>query len=163
MIKPSPGSRALRRGRYSSQDLVYSITKCTRERIPILIWNGIGNQESHPIAKCLRRLCDERVWRCLGYVLMPDHIHAVIQLEAGDLSASVGRFAQLSTSLVNQARGHKGPFWQTGFYDHALRADEPLHEHLHYMRNNPVRAGLVAHPEEWPYQEILPAWGELAG
>jgi hypothetical protein len=43
-------------------------------------------------------------------------------------------------------------FWQPGFFDHLLRHDESYAEKWDYVWRNPVRAGLVAKPEDWPYQ-----------
>jgi putative transposase len=44
------------------------------------------------------------------------------------------------------------PFWQEGFFDHVLRSDESYSQKWNYVRENPVRAGLVKSVEEWPYQ-----------
>ena len=41
--------------------------------------------------------------------------------------------------------------WQRDFFDHRLRGDESYLEKAHYIRMNPVRAGLIKRPEEWPY------------
>ena len=41
--------------------------------------------------------------------------------------------------------------WQDGFFDHVLRDCESYGEKWEYMRMNPVRAGLVVRPEDWPY------------
>ena len=46
---------------------------------------------------------------------------------------------------------HGGIDWQRDFFDHRLRKDEGYTEKAHYIRMNPVRAGLVARPEDWPY------------
>jgi putative transposase len=42
--------------------------------------------------------------------------------------------------------------WQLGCFDRLLRVDESLHEKWLYVRENPVRAGLVEHWKDWPYQ-----------
>jgi hypothetical protein len=42
--------------------------------------------------------------------------------------------------------------WQEGCFDRLLRSDESLSEKWEYLRQNPVRAGLVNDPEDWPYQ-----------
>ncbi len=44
-----------------------------------------------------------------------------------------------------------GVVWQDGFFDHRLRGNESYEEKAHYIRMNPVRAGLVTEPREWPY------------
>jgi putative transposase len=53
--------------------------------------------------------------------------------------------------------GHDKPHWQEGFFDHVLRSGESYAQKWSYVRMNPVRAGLTAAPEEWPFQgEIVP-------
>ena len=53
--------------------------------------------------------------------------------------------------------GEQKPHWQEGFFDHVLRSSESYGEKWEYVRMNPVRAGLCATPEDWPYQgEIVP-------
>ena len=43
------------------------------------------------------------------------------------------------------------PIWQRGFFDHLLRSAESYGQKWNYVRENPVRARLVAKPEDWPY------------
>jgi hypothetical protein len=42
--------------------------------------------------------------------------------------------------------------WQPGFFDHLLRNDESYNRKWEYVRENPVRAGLVSGADDWPYQ-----------
>ena len=48
--------------------------------------------------------------------------------------------------------GVKLRLWQPGFFDHVLRSTEGYSEKWNYVRENPVRAGLVDHATNWPYQ-----------
>ena len=41
--------------------------------------------------------------------------------------------------------------WQREFFDHVLRSSESYSEKWNYVRENPVRAGLAASADEWPY------------
>ena len=43
------------------------------------------------------------------------------------------------------------PHWQKTFFDHLLQSSESYSEKWNYVRENPVRAGLVASTEDWPY------------
>ena len=95
------------------------------------------------------------------YVIMPDHLHFFLRFNA---DITLGRWVaglkrRLSDALVKQGinsaqipgcklRGH----WQPGFFDHLLRTDESYAEKWAYVWKNPVRAGLVRSPEQWPYQ-----------
>jgi hypothetical protein len=51
-----------------------------------------------------------------------------------------------------QLAGQKlSSFWQPGFNDHVLRNDESYAQKWEYVFQNPVRGGLVARAEDWPY------------
>jgi hypothetical protein len=50
--------------------------------------------------------------------------------------------------------------WQPGCFDRLLRSGDSLHEKWLYVQENPVRAGLVQHWEDWPYRH---EFNELAG
>jgi len=58
----------------------------------------------------------------------------------------------LSKDKTYACRCPKARFWQPGFFDHVLRSDESYAEKWNYVRDNPVRAGLVKAADDWPYQ-----------
>jgi putative transposase len=47
--------------------------------------------------------------------------------------------------------GIAAPHWQNDFFDHVLRSQELYEEKWHYVRENPVRAGLVKQWQDWPF------------
>ena len=86
------------------------------------------------------------------YVLMPDHFHVCV---CGPAEFSLGQWVRmLKTALGRKLHelGHKPEFWQRGFFDHLVRNLESYAEKWEYVRQNPVRAGLVSRAEDWPYQ-----------
>ena len=54
-------------------------------------------------------------------------------------------------SKTLRMQGVLPPHWQKGFFDHILRGEESYSTKWEYVRENPVRAGLVTCPEDWPY------------
>jgi len=87
-----------------------------------------------------------------GYCLMPDHIHAIIFPDEETTISEVMRRFKLSTFQQLRHAGHRSsPFWQSRFYDHALRTRREFDDALEYMHWNPVRRGLVADPAAWPW------------
>ena len=88
------------------------------------------------------------------YVVMPDHVHffAAPATEASkDLSSFIGKWKQRTQRRIR--RSTMASFaWQPEFFDHLMRSSESYVEKWEYVRHNPVRAGLVANPEDWPYQ-----------
>ena len=57
----------------------------------------------------------------------------------------------VSARSVNKLLGGSGPVWQDESFDHVLRSDESFAEKLDYIRQNPVRGGLVKRAEEYPW------------
>ena len=91
------------------------------------------------------------------YVIMPDHIHLFVGLTD---SAKLTTWVQATKAVLGKELLHSGyqkPHWQRGFFDHLLRSSESYEQKWEYVRLNPVRKGLCARPEDWPYQgEITP-------
>jgi len=83
------------------------------------------------------------------YVIMPDHVHLFVR--GGDrsftLSSWMGGLKRAMCVALKSPR-----LWQPGFFDHIVRSDESYAEKWNYVRNNPVRAGLVATAGQWPYE-----------
>ena len=82
------------------------------------------------------------------FVIMPDHIHALItptdaiSLERAEQFIKGGFSFRLKSSL---------PVWQPSFTNHRIRDDEDCDRHREYIWSNPVRAGLVAKAEDYLY------------
>jgi len=100
---------------------------------------------------------------CVGFVVMPDHVHAIVWFPIpGQLSLFIQQWKRLSShqirrlvhgKLVRYAEkiGDADPFWQAKYYPFNLYSEEKVREKLTYMHENPVRAGLVAKPCDWAY------------
>jgi REP element-mobilizing transposase RayT len=90
--------------------------------------------------------------RMLAWVLMPDHVHWLLQMGPQDrLETVVNRLKSGSARVVNRALGRQGALWARGFHDHALRAEENLREVARYVIANPVRAGIVQRVGDYPF------------
>jgi REP element-mobilizing transposase RayT len=87
---------------------------------------------------------------------MPDHWHGLVELDEGaELSRVMQRFKGVLSRRIGQCMDLNGPLWMHGYHDHALRQDESYRTVARYIIANPVRAGLVSHPYDWPYWD---AW-----
>jgi len=133
-----PRSHALRKGRYSRANLIYVVTAVCADRKPL--FNSFTNARA--LINSLRQA--EASAKTLCFVVMPDHLHWMLQLKEGaQLSATV-RFVKARTSRILQSRWPgAGTVWQRGFHDHAVRSDEDLKVLARYIVANPVRAGLA--------------------
>ena len=85
-----------------------------------------------------------------GYVLMPDHWHALIWTgHPLTISQVVHDVKKVAARRLHARRGTEGPVWQHQFWDRFVRHEKEFDARLDYMHLNPVRKGLVARPEEW--------------
>jgi putative transposase len=101
--------------------------------------------------------------RCVGFVLMPDHVHAIVWFpQPSQLglfmkqwkqrsSFSLKRFQRSELAGYGAAIGKEDPFWQRKYYAFHIHSREKLEEKLHYMHMNPVRSGLVERAVEWSW------------
>lgn len=79
----------------------------------------------------------------------PNHVHLVLVPAREDgLSATLGPAHRRYTWEINQREGWRGFLWQGRFASFPMEEGH-LHACLRYVELNPVRAGLVARPEDW--------------
>ncbi len=141
----------LRKGRFSQAGREYLITCVTHRRIP---WFT-----RFSLARCLinvfRILEEEQAALWLTWVVMPDHFHALIQLQNKPLSEVVQSIKGRSARNINRLLGRQGKLWQPGFYDYALRKKEDRLQIARYIVANPLRAGLVRSVGEYPHWDSI--------
>jgi putative transposase len=91
---------------------------------------------------------EQRKYQLHEFVVMPDHFHALIT-PAPEISLE--RAAQFVKGGFSFRLKSLYPVWQASFTNHRIRDDEDFKQHREYIRMNPVRAGLVRKPEQYPY------------
>jgi len=158
-----PHQSALRKGRASTPGAWYTVTSCVVDREPRLVLDPFrpARDPGPPtvIIDALRWLHSHGRGFCRGYVVMPDHVHWMIELGVGgDLADVMRSFGRVTARNLNRLQGRSGAVWQKGFYDHQLRDDASRDRHLRYLAENPVRRGYVARWQEWPWTAIYPDW-----
>jgi len=142
-----PGSRSLRTGRCSQNNGIYLITTLTENRIP---WFQVFSF-AHVMCRQIENrkiLSDAEV---LCWVVMPDHIHLLLQLGKVPMHRVINRLKSCSARYLNREIGRSGRFWDHGFHDHALRKQEGVRDAARYIVANPIRAGLVKRYGDYPY------------
>jgi len=86
----------------------------------------------------------------LAFVVMPDHLHWLLQLGVGRSLAQV-----VGTVKAVTSHGLGNRLWQGGFHDHALRRDEELVDTARYVVANPLLAGLVERLGDYPHWDAM--------
>jgi putative transposase len=91
----------------------------------------------------------------LGYVFLPDHFHMIIQ-PTGETNFSQimhslkPNFTKAYKKAIGISSSQNRNIWQKRFWDHVIRDDRDLENHLHYIHYNPVKHGLTTDPRFWP-------------
>ncbi len=141
-----PHGKDLRKGRVSLPRQVYHITTVTFDRQPVFS----DLRPARVLINALREAQARGDATTLAFVIMPDHMHWLLQLEgATALSNVVGAVKAVT------AHGLGGRIWQSGFHDHALRQEEDLAKLARYIVANPLRAGLVQRIGDDPHWDAV--------
>ncbi len=107
----------------------------------------------------IARICEEallyfdgeRYW-LLAWAVMPSHVHVLIETRSGySLAKVVKSWKTFTAGESNRRLQRSGGFWARDYFDRYIRDDRHLLAVTEYIENNPVKAGLVAKAEEWPF------------
>lgn len=95
---------------------------------------------------------DGQRYRLLAWVIMPNHVHVLIETFPGyPLERIVHSWKSYTAKEANKILGRTGEFWQADYFYRYIRDEQHLHNAIHYIHENPVKAGLILRPEEWKF------------
>ncbi len=95
---------------------------------------------------------DEQRYRLLAWVIMPNHVHLLSETLAGyPLPGVVQGWKSVTAKQANDLLDRTGSFWARDYYDRYIRDDHHLAAVVRYIERNPVKAGLVARAQDWPF------------
>jgi putative transposase len=125
----------------------YFLTFCTFERRKLFVTHATVESVR---TQFLRAATDER-FAFLAYCFMPDHVHLLVEGSAdhSDCRRFIRRAKQCSGFHYKKAFAES--LWQRYGYERTLRSDEATLSVARYVLENPVRAGLVARIEDYPF------------
>ena len=98
----------------------------------------------------MRRVMHSRPFGVEAMVVLPDHLHCLWRLPAGDADFS-GRWREIKKAV---SRRFGTPVWQPRFWEHLIRDADDWRRHLDYIHFNPVKHGLAARPAAWPWSSF---------
>jgi REP element-mobilizing transposase RayT len=129
-----------------NEPVVVFLTVCTKDRKPLL---------ARPeVVKLLKdSWCAATSWQVGRFLVMPDHLH--LFCAPGEAPARpLGQWVRYWKTLASRRwpRPEEAPVWQLDFWDTQIRQVAQYGAKWEYVRQNPVRAGLVADPDAWPHQ-----------
>lgn len=114
----------------------------------------LNRPEIHQLLLASWRKADH--WLVGRYVIMADHVHFFCAPRM-EPRTPLKRWMEFWRADVTRNWPHPAekPIWQKDFFDRQLRSGESYREKWMYQFENPVKAGLVVRPEDWPYQGEL--------
>jgi putative transposase len=142
-------SHTLRTGRHSIPGTYYHIVIVTYQRQQILT-NDVAASiifKTFDWLEAQNRL----KWTCI--MVMPDHVHTVIELgEHQTLSKVLHSMKRYTAREINKHLSQNGALWQRSYTDRGIRGgDAALNDTIRYCYANPVRKGIVEAARDYPY------------
>ncbi|KJZ37759.1 REP-associated tyrosine transposase [Pseudomonas fluorescens] len=141
----------LRKARFSESGRIYLLTAVAHQREPVFADWRLGRL----VVDQLRCADETSAVTSLAWVVMPDHLHWLLELHNGTLAELMCRIKSRSSRSINLMRGDGRRLWQRGYYDRALRRDEDLKDAARYIVMNPLRAGLVKRVGDYPLWDAI--------
>jgi putative transposase len=92
---------------------------------------------------------DDRHCRLLAWVIMPNHVHVLVELWTTPMGKLVQAWKKISADFVNARAGRTGRWWQPDYFDRYIRDEAHFHKAVRYIEQNPVKAGLVKKARQW--------------
>ena len=129
-----------------NRTIIVYLTVCTKNRNPVL-----ARREC--VAALKNAWAETDRWIVGRYVVMPEHIHMFCTPGIVEYPP-VKKWVECWKSICATRWPHPGDgkLWQRDCWDRQLRNGESYSEKWEYVRRNPVRAGLVTQPDNWPWQ-----------
>jgi REP element-mobilizing transposase RayT len=144
-----------------AQDARTNSDSILRKRIEHYLDQGYGAcaLRTEPVAnlvqESLLRFDGER-YRLSAWIVMPNHVHLLLTPCAEwSLSQIMKDMKSFTSHEANRILGRRGQFWMEEYFDRYIRDAKHFSNAIAYIENNPVKAGLCARPEEWPFSS---AW-----
>ena len=94
---------------------------------------------------------DGREYRMQAWVVMPNHVHLVVDVWDVPLGKLINGWKGKSSREANKLFGRKGKFWQEDYYDTLIRDEAHLKRAIRYTEQNPVKAFLTKAARDWPW------------
>jgi putative transposase len=138
---------------------IYFFTLTLQDRRSQLLTENI-----EALRAAIRKVQVKHPFNIIAMVVMPDHLHAIWQLPEGDANFSM-RWSLIKagfsralpkTETIADSRQNKRErgIWQRRFWEHVIRDDTDLENHIAYIHFNPVKHGYVQRAADWSYSSI---------
>jgi len=134
--------------RIQAPDVTYHITSRTNGKKLFMK----KKRDHKALCRCLERIRQKYGAKVYGFTPMGNHFHLILKLEDGvNLSQFMCEFKTAYAKHYNTSYHTSGHFWGDRFHSTIVQDDKHMLACLRYIDRNPVKAGLVTHPQNWSY------------
>ncbi|AUH53044.1 transposase [Chromobacterium sp. ATCC 53434] len=134
----------------------------------VALWRRHGNdllvRHVDALREAVRAVKARHPFVIHGWVVLPDHLHCVLELPAEDADFALRwrlikmtfskRIASGESLSSSRTRRKERGIWQRRYWEHRIRDEADLARHLDYLHYNPVKHGHVERVAEWPYSSF---------
>lgn len=150
--------------RANTPGATYFFTVVTYRRRPFLCDPDVRMALREAITKVRKQY----PFRIDGWVLLPDHLHAIWTLPPGNACFPL-RWQQIKRSVTlrcgerlhrtawmteSKTKHRESTLWQRRYWEHQIRDEADFERHMDYLHFNPVKHGLVKRVWDWPYSSF---------
>ena len=129
--------------RFQQAETLHFITFSCFHRLPYLLTPDV----KHAVEIHLEQIRARHSARIYAYVLMPEHVHLLMNEPPGILVAQFLKSFKQTTS--RHLKGDRERFWQARYYDANISGDDERTDVIRYIHRNPVKRGLAEKPEDY--------------
>ena len=121
--------------RFLLDNQCYHVVTTTRDRVPVFLDPDCASL----VIEAVQFVRHERAY-VLAYVVMPEHLHALLVPRDGtSISQVMQSIKGYTARLVNEKLDRRGPLWQRSFYERVIRDEDELNRIRQYIIDNPMR------------------------
>jgi putative transposase len=128
--------------------VIVFVTVCAKNRAPVLATSAMHQS-------LLSAWSAAGHWLIGHYVILPDHIHLFCAPGVYPVRPLLNWVQYWKSLVAKSTAAGADSLWEKNFWDTQLRRSDSYSTKRVYVRNNPVRHGLVSQSEDWPYQGEL--------
>ena len=95
-------------------------------------------------------------YNIIAFTVMPNHVHLLIDHFSNEsLGTLIHSWKSFTAQQINKINNTTGPLWSKDYWDRYIRDEQHLKNAVHYIMNNPVKAGLVNSADDWEFSGVL--------
>lgn len=111
----------------------------------------IARSDYDHFLKLLARVVERFRWRCRAFCLLGTHYHLMVETPDANLASGMHRLNTMYCQAFNRRNGRSGHLLADRYYSVLVTRQSHALELVRYIARNPVRAGLCAGADDWPW------------